>query len=130
MEDSSTFLISNALRGIVDEETLLASSSSREKIDDTKFLESDLLLGKKTYLIIQAEESFPSELNLALELAQENFTAGLERVRTLLIDSGIRQKAEEKIKSTIKEADFILDGLNIETDKLSFFSKLITNREN
>ena len=44
MEDSSTFLISSALRGVVDEETLLASNRLREKNDDTKFLESDLLL--------------------------------------------------------------------------------------
>ena len=95
-----------------------------------KSLESDLLLGKKTYLIIQAKESVPTELNSALELAQENFTAGLEKVRILLIDSGIRQKAEEKIKSTIKEADLLLNGLNIETDKLSFFSNLITTRGN
>jgi geranylgeranyl diphosphate synthase type II len=95
-----------------------------------KSLESDLLLGKKTYLIIKAKESVPSELNSALELAQENFTAGLEKVRILLIDSGIRQKAEEKIKSTIKEANLLLNGLNIETDKLSFFSNLITNRGN
>ena len=95
-----------------------------------KNLESDLLLGKKTYLMIKAKESVPSELNLALELAQENFTAGLEKVRTLLIDSGIRQKTEEKIKSTIKEADLLLNELSIETDKLSFFSNLITNRGN
>ena len=80
--------------------------------------------------MIQAKESVPTELNSALELAQENFTAGLEKVRILLIDSGIRQKAEEKIKSTIKEADLLLNGLNIETDKLSFFSNLITNRGN
>ena len=95
-----------------------------------KSLESDLLLGKKTYLMIQAKESVPTELNSALELAQENFTAGLEKVRILLIDSGIRQKAEEKIKSTIEEADFLLNELNIETDRLSFFSNLITNRGN
>ena len=95
-----------------------------------KSLESDLILGKKTYLMIQAKESVPTELNSALELAQENFTAGLEKVRILLIDSGIRQKAEEKIKLTIKEADLLLNELNIETDKLSFFSNLITNRGN
>ena len=95
-----------------------------------KSLESDLLLGKKTYLIIQAKESVPTELNSALELAQENFSAGLEKVRILLIDSGIRQKAEEKIISTIKEADLLLNVLNIGTDKLSFFSNLITNRGN
>ena len=95
-----------------------------------KSLESDLLLGKKTYLMIQAKESVPTELNSALELAQENFTAGLEKVRILLIDSGIRQKAEEKIKSTIKKANLLLNELKIEKDKLSFFSNLITNREN
>lgn len=95
-----------------------------------KSLGSDLLLGKKTYLMIKAKESISLELNLALELAQENFTAGLETVRTLLIDLGIRQKTEEKIKSIIKEADLLLNELNIETDKLSFFSNLITNRGN
>jgi geranylgeranyl diphosphate synthase type II len=95
-----------------------------------KSLESDLLLGKKTYLMIEAKESIPTELNSALELAQENFTAGLEKMRILLIDSGIRQKAEEKIKSIIEEADLTLNELNIETDKLSFFSNLITNRGN
>ncbi|MBC8311726.1 MAG: polyprenyl synthetase family protein [Candidatus Marinimicrobia bacterium] len=95
-----------------------------------KSLESDLLLGKKTYLMIQAKESVPSQLNSALELAQSDFTLGLEKVRTLLIDSGIRQKAEGKIKSVIKEADLLLNELNIETEKLSFFSNLITIRGN
>ena len=95
-----------------------------------KSLESDLLLAKKTYLMIQAKEAVPFELNSALELAQENFTTGLEKVRTVLIDSGIRQKAEEKINSTIKEADLLLSELNIDIEKLSFFSNLITNRGN
>ena len=95
-----------------------------------KSLESDLLLGKKTYLMIQAKESFPTELSSALELAQEDFIGGLEKVRILLIDSGIRQKAEEKIKLTIEKADLLLNELKIETDKLSFFSNLIINRGN
>ena len=80
--------------------------------------------------MIQANESNPIELNSALKLAQENYTAGLEKLRILLIDSGIRQEAEEKIKSTIKEADLLLNEMNFETNKLSFFSKLITNRGN
>ena len=95
-----------------------------------KSLESDVILGKKTYLIIQANESNPIELNSTLKLAQENYTAGLEKLRMLLIDSGIRQEAEEKIKSTIKEANLLLNKINIETNKLSFFSELITNRGN
>jgi len=94
-----------------------------------KSLESDLLLGKKTFLMIQAKENFPTELNAAVQLAQIDFSAGLEKIRILLVDSGIRQKAEEKVKSTIKEANSILNELKVETDKLSFFSSLITNRE-
>jgi len=95
-----------------------------------KSLESDLTLGKKTYLMIQANEINPIELNSTLKLAQENYTAGLEKLRILLIDSGIRQEAEEKIKSTINEANLLLNEINIETNKLSFFSELITNRGN
>ncbi|MBT5078381.1 MAG: polyprenyl synthetase family protein [Candidatus Marinimicrobia bacterium] len=95
-----------------------------------KSLESDLLLGKKTYLMIQAKESVASELSNALALAQENFPEGLKKVRTLLSDSGIHQEAQEKIKLTIKEADLLLSELNIDTNKLSFFSNLITNRGN
>ena len=101
-----------------------------DSINMGKSLESDLLLAKKTYLMIQAKEAVPFELNSALELAQENFTTGLEKVRTVLIDSGIRQKAEEKINSTIKEADLLLSELNIDIEKLSFFSNIITNRGN
>ena len=98
--------------------------------DMGKSLESDLLLDKKTYLMIQAKECIASELNNALLLAKENYSEGLEKVRKLLIDSGIREEAQEKIKSTIKEADIRLSELNIDTEKLSFFSNLITNRGN
>jgi len=95
-----------------------------------KSLESDLILGKKTYLMIQAKECFASELSNALALAQENYSDGLEKIKTLFSDSGIDQKAQEKINSTIKEADLVLSELNIDTDKLTFFSNLITNRGN
>ena len=95
-----------------------------------KSLESDLLLGKKTYLMIQAKGSFSSELNDALALAQENFSDGLEKVRILLSDSGIHQKTQEKIQSIIKEADLLLTDLDLDTEKLSLFSTLITNRGN
>jgi len=110
------------------QDDLLEIYSNRNNMG--KSLESDLILGKKTYLIIQAKECVASELSNALALVQENFSDGLEKIKTLFSDSGIDQKAQEKIKSTIKEADLLLSELNINTDKLLFFSNLITNRGN
>jgi len=95
-----------------------------------KSLESDLLLEKKTFLMILAREKVSSDLDNALSLAKENYSVGLEKVRSLLMNSGICEEAEEKIISTIKEADLLLSELNIDTEKLSFFSNLITNRGN
>ncbi len=95
-----------------------------------KSLESDLILGKKTYLMIKAKESHPNEMQNALAVAKDDFDEGLKLVRNILIHSGIRQEAESLVKRIIDEADSILSQLNINTDKLKYFSNLITNRGN
>ena len=95
-----------------------------------KSLESDLILGKKTYLMIKAKESYATEVENALAVAIDDFDEGLKQVRNILIQSGIRQEAESLVKCIINEADSILNQLNINTDKLKYFSNLITNRGN
>ncbi len=95
-----------------------------------KSLESDLILGKKTYLMIQAKEINPSEIAKALDLSKYNYSLGLKKVRKIMTDLGIRQKAEQEIKFIIDEANTLITKHNICIDKFSFFSNLINNRGN
>ena len=95
-----------------------------------KSLKSDLLLGKKTYLMILAKQFFPNRLKSALELASKDYSQGLTKIRYLLKTEGIEQMTLEYINKIIDRADRILDNLDIEKSKLHFFSKMITNRGN
>ena len=80
MEDSSTFLISSALRGIVDETALLANSTPREKIDDTKFLESDLLL----IIITEGISYYYEVIEINLSTKTININAAATTLNTFL----------------------------------------------
>ena len=68
-----------------------------------KSLESDLILGKKTFLMILAKKIAPAELENVLNTARGDFTKGLVDIRRLLDKYGIRTKALDNINSIIKK---------------------------
>ena len=95
-----------------------------------KSLESDIVLGKKTFLMIQALEKDTDIINSALELARNNFEKGIGHIRSYLENEGIKKGAQEEINNILKLADNKLNDLPIDKEKLLYFSKIIKERGN
>ena len=95
-----------------------------------KSLESDIVLGKKTFLMIQALEKDSDIINGSLELARNNFEKGIGNIRSYLENEGIKKRAQEEINNILKLADNKLNDLPIDKEKLLYFSKIIKKRGN
>ena len=95
-----------------------------------KSLESDIVLGKKTFLMIQALEKDTDIINSALELARNNYEKGIGHIRSYLENEGIKKRAQEEINNILKLADNKLNDLPIDKEKLLYFSKIIKKRGN
>ena len=95
-----------------------------------KSLESDIVLGKKTFLMILALEKGTDIINSALELARNNFEKGIGNIRSYLENEGIKKRAQEEINNILKLADKKLNDLPIDKEKLLYFSKIIKKRGN
>jgi len=95
-----------------------------------KSLESDIVLGKKTFLMIQALEKNNDLINTALEIARIDFEKGIGNIRQYLEIEGIKEDAQEEINDILKLADKKLNDLPIEKEKLLYFSKIIKKRGN
>ncbi|NOZ08377.1 MAG: polyprenyl synthetase family protein [FCB group bacterium] len=93
-----------------------------------KSLKSDLILEKKTYILIQAMERLPVETHQAITLAKEDYSAGLYLLRNLLNTSGITGNTQDFISMTIRQANELLTKIPIDTTELRYFSDIITNR--
>jgi len=93
-----------------------------------KSLQSDIILGKKTFLMIQALEKNGNMMSHALKTAQTDFVKGIGTIRNYLEKEGIGEKAEEEIDRILKLADKKINNLSIDKDKLLYFSELIKKR--
>ena len=93
-----------------------------------KSLESDIILGKKTFLMILALEKNSSMMNDALKTAQIDFTKSMIQIREYLDNEGIKETAIEEIDTLLKLADEKLSSLPIDKSKLLYFSELIKRR--
>ena len=95
-----------------------------------KSLESDIVLGKKTFLMIKALEKNSGVIIKALEIAHVDFEKGIGIIRDYLENEGIKNSAQKEIDEILKLADEKLNDLPIDKEKLLYFSKLIKKRGN
>ena len=95
-----------------------------------KSLESDIVLGKKTFLMIKALEKNSGVIIKALEIARVDFKKGIGIIRDYLENEGIKNIAQKEIDEILKSADEKLNDLPIDKEKLLYFSKLIKKRGN
>ena len=93
-----------------------------------KSLASDIVLGKKTFLLILALEKNSKLINNALRTAQNDFERGMREIREYMQTSGIQAIAKKEINNIIELADNKLYQLNIKKEKLLYFSQLIRER--
>ncbi len=94
-----------------------------------KSLDSDYLLGKKTYPILRIKENNIEELNNALEFAGNNVNRGKELIRDILENTGIKSEIEFFITHMINEANQLLIENNLLTAHLENFSSIINSRK-
>ena len=95
-----------------------------------KSLKSDILLGKKTFLMIKAIKNDEPLINKFIIVAKNDFTKGIEQIRNYMMESGIKESTEKEINTIINTADSKLASLDIDSDKLLYFSDLIRKRGN
>ena len=95
-----------------------------------KSLESDILMGKKTFLIIHAFEKNREIIKAAVETAREDVEKGMEEIRDYMQTTGIKEFTRKEINNIIELADAKLSQLNIDKEKLLYFSDLIRKRGN
>ena len=93
-----------------------------------KSLESDIILGKKTFLMIQALQKNSSMMGNALKTAQTDYEKGIGIIRDYLENEGIKDTVQREIDNILKLADMKLSGLPIDQDKLLYFSEIINKR--
>ncbi|MCK4578763.1 MAG: polyprenyl synthetase family protein [Candidatus Marinimicrobia bacterium] len=94
-----------------------------------KSLGSDLVAQKKTYPVVAAAEKAQAEVKAALEEAGTDLDSGMQTLRRVLTESGVKAGAEEEIERTVGTA---LDELRLLGDKatsIKLFADLVLNRK-
>ena len=94
-----------------------------------KSLESDLVLGKKTFLMVNAEEQNPGFIDEVNKLISKNYSKGIVKIRKMFLDNGSYDAAKKLINENIKHANDILKSLPYDTQYLQYFSDLIGTRK-
>lgn len=77
-----------------------------------KSLSSDVLLNKKTYLMIKAENSFPGSLNNIYKRYSKDLSILKNEIKNFLFDNKIIEETEDYISNIFKEVDKILISNN------------------
>ena len=94
-----------------------------------KSLGSDILAEKKTYLMVIALDQFPAEVHQAVGAARKDMKAGLHELRNLFEQRGIRRKAEESVRQTVKHAKGHLAALGPGSQVLADFAEMVLLRD-
>ncbi len=108
------------------QDDLLEIFSNSDKMG--KSLKSDILLGKKTYLMIKAIEKNSNIINEIINLTKKDYTHGINKVREFMVSEGIKEHTLNEINNIIMLADAKIDNLDINKDMLKYFSSLIKER--
>ena len=108
------------------QDDLLEIYSNMDKMG--KSLKSDILLGKKTYLMIKAFEVAKTEITQALSLTQKDFSNGKKKIQMILNDYGITQETRNYIQKTITTANEKISNIPYDMNEILYFSDMITRR--
>ena len=95
-----------------------------------KSLESDIILGKKTFLMIHAFEKNREIIKTAMETVRKDFEKGMAEIRDYMQAAGIKELTRKEINKIIESADAKLSKLKINKERLLYFSDLIKKRGN
>ena len=93
-----------------------------------KSLDSDYLLGKKTYPLLKIKEQNNQDLESVIIVAGNNVKLGKELIRGILGKTGIKTGIQNLIKEMIEKANQLLIDKGLFTSHIEKFSELIQNR--
>jgi len=93
-----------------------------------KTLDSDFILGKKTYLMIEAQRLYPEEYGEISDISLKDNKKGFKKFKELLEQSGIISDCKDYIHDTFLKADKEIDTIKYKKN-LKEFTKLIKNRK-
>ena len=94
-----------------------------------KSLKSDLILGKKTFLMIKGSEYNPNFSNEVRGLISEDYESGIIKIRKILKDNNIYQQGVDVINDNFNDANLVLNSLAYDVKYLQYFTNLINNRK-
>ena len=94
-----------------------------------KSLKSDLVLGKKTFLMVKAENSYPGFSDEINRLIARDYESGIIEIRNMFLSNEIYQEGKDLISENLIHANRILKNFQYDTKYLQYFSNLIENRK-
>ena len=100
------------------------------EIEMGKSLDSDVLLGKKTYPILKARELNETKIQKAFDVVSEDVKKGKKIIRDVLEMEGIKQDTLKKVREMIDDANAQLTNIGIHSEQLLSFSEMIAKRNN
>ena len=94
-----------------------------------KSLESDILLGKKTMLMIMALDENKELIDSAIHDSKKDFKKGISEIRKFINNAGIAEYVNNEINNNINLANKEIECLKINKEFVMYFSDLIKRRE-
>jgi len=94
-----------------------------------KSLESDILLNKKTFLMILAKEQAPNLVNDAINVCKEDFVLGIKELRKTFINVGIKDYTEKQIDKIFYKANSLLLEIMYNMNNLKLFTDYLSKRK-
>ena len=92
-----------------------------------KSLNSDIILGKKTYPILLAKKIDKKYINKILKYDDINFT--ILKLREFILENNLDKEIKSKIDTFFDDANNCIKSINFLNDELFEFVKLIKNRK-
>ena len=129
IENANSYKMMGLLLGKVFQiqDDLLEITSSADTMG--KSLSSDILLNKKTYLMIQAENKFPGVLDQIYKKNNKDLPLLKKEVRNFLFDNNIIEETTDYISSMFIEIDNILKSNNQSNENIIKLVDFIRRRE-
>ena len=129
IENANSYKMMGLLLGKVFQiqDDLLEITSSADTMG--KSLSSDILLNKKTYLMIQAEKKFPGVLDQIYKKNNKDLPLLKKEIRNFLFDNNIIEETTDYISSIFIEIDNILKSNNQSNENIIKLVDFIRRRE-
>ena len=109
------------------QDDLLEVISTKQNMGKT--LGTDLLLIKKTYVILKCFSFDKNRTEIILNIAKEDLVESKNQLQQFIEETGIDKQIKNESDRLIIKANMRLHKLDIDFHRLEYFSELIKNRK-